>query len=376
MEEYWERERQRRMGNTQRQMLEKRQSHETTLNEALLMIRDRIGTTLNLVERMLFSLQQIEHPDEFKFHGFSPERLVEHDSDLVSEKLILVYRTLIATMDEIQNKFSSEDEARLMNVFYSNKLETGYIQWAQKYFERVDLIGDDHALEKDLLKQVLNAIIKGNFEKLKNDIVLKLKAAINSRKGDLDVSFADQSRLMKVVNQAHQHMDDSIAYLKNSGGKQPNTAYEPATRAYSSTLVGDYTYIGERSRLKNRSQAEGPEAKSSPTQPAESSENKQATEGSANQVARDERNQRNPPAPESAPQIGLGPSAVLLNVQSSAQQQPNPPTDPRSYANGGLAIRQPVDTSTFENHRMISELHDSPERKFFFGFYPYFYMYY
>lgn len=232
------------MGNNQMQAQYSPQASKTTPQQAMKMFRDQIGTVMSVSERLLYSLGKISDPSKFKFHAFSPERLVERDPNQAAYKLLVVYKYL--------SSFNADMNAEFANEAYTIKklhqeLELAFATSAEELFALTEKLEPEYQLEKRLLQEVLHRIFKGDYRQVDPTLAADLKSEIKRRSGPETRSSHDHSSMMGFMHKANTNLDDTVEYMNRNPHKQPNSAYEPATRVPSTQMQTDVNYIGGNS---------------------------------------------------------------------------------------------------------------------------------
>lgn len=232
-----------RMGNSDSQLQEykKKQATKTTLEQAMQMFRDQVGTILNVSERLLYSMGKIKDPRDFKFHGFSPERLVERDADHAAHKLLVLFKYLVSYYEDMYAEFPHD--AKSIQQF-PNKLETAFNTSAEEFMSIAAALGPEYALEKKLLQEILTRVVKGTYHALDPEFAAQLKSAIKARSGNGTPHNQDHSALIGTMHKVNQNMEDNAEYMRRNQGKQPTSAFEPATRVSSTESPHGVKYIG------------------------------------------------------------------------------------------------------------------------------------
>lgn len=236
------------MGNSQYEaqmqaQINGKYAQKTNVHQALQMFRDQIGAVLNVSERLLYSLGKIKSPDDFQYHAYSPERLVEWDSDTAAYKLLVLFKYLVTFHEEILEKYPHEaHEIKHWNV----NLEASFSVSADYYAALANSLPPDRQLEKDLLMEIFHRIFKKTYTPLDEHFVARLKTAIKARSHMGSQVRPDHSGMMGYMHKTNQNLDTTVEYMKNNRHKQPNSAFEPATRDSSASFNGAVNYIGNK----------------------------------------------------------------------------------------------------------------------------------
>lgn len=236
------------MGNNHHQGVaqthsKRNQVQKTDVQQALNLLRDQIGTVFNVSERLLFSLGKIKDPKDFKFHAYSPDRLVEYDSDTVAYKLLILFKYLITFHEQMLEEFPYEKNR--IEAFHLN-LESAFTCSADEYIEKATSLGPEHQLEKQLLLEILHRLLKRQYIPLNDEFIARLKTAIKARSHLGPHTRTDHSGLMGFMHKTNDNLEDTLDYIRKNPHKQPNTGYEPATRDSSTNMYGAVNYIGNK----------------------------------------------------------------------------------------------------------------------------------
>lgn len=234
------------MGNNQMQTQypHHTQASKTTVQQAIMMFRDQIGTVLSATERLLYSLGKISHPNEFKFHSYSPERLVECDSNQAAHKLFLVYKYLASYSADMQAEFP--DEVHTIQKLHE-EFNLTFQTSADNYFGVADTLGPEHQMEQRLLQKVLTRIYNGDYRPLDANFAAEVKNEIKRRSGPEIRNSHDHSPVIIIIHHTNMNLDDTGEYMNKYPNKQPNSGYEPVTRVSSTQLNTEVNFTGGNS---------------------------------------------------------------------------------------------------------------------------------
>lgn len=220
--------------------------HASSMQDVALMFRDQFGTILNQVERALYALHLMEE-SEFKFHGYSAQRMVEGQPEFIALKLALSYRNFANYHEDMVDQYAS-DAAGLQKTLGEALPQTAFKANADDLLERLGKIGDDDRDKevKQLLKQVLTNLIRDKYDRLDADLVAKIKALQTGPRVQPNPQV-DQTEMLNRVHNIQQNEQEIADYMsRNKGQPAPSSAYQPATRDSCLNKRSTSHYVGKR----------------------------------------------------------------------------------------------------------------------------------
>lgn len=235
-----------KFGYQKSQLKKENTASASSMQQTVLMFRDLQGTLMSQVERLLFSLGVLPE-EEFEFHGYSPNRLVELQPEFIAYKLSLSFKNLASFHTNMEDDFEAQNDdlADLMKKHIPSAFAIYAARFQDKLKEQT--LAPDQVHTQKLLNSVLDRIVKGQFAPLDSELASKIKSQIQRAPAPANRVQTDQTGLLKQVELMQKHEKQTEEYLRvNQNQIPPSSAFQPATRENALVTKDRSTYIDTR----------------------------------------------------------------------------------------------------------------------------------